>query len=281
MQKKYNKNMEEIQMKDIEDIFGFDEKFDKEFDNTIRQITIVTGSAPVSAMKGERNKYNKIYLEISAWKFIDSNKIFKGNYTLTGKVKDKQLDQLFEKLESDIIISLKVRQKDNEFFLVEIITDKENNEELEKVLKEQTKPMFYVDKILGKFILDKKTDLYIKKQKWNNTDIELMIRRYAEKKLPDIFFVANELVKKQMIWDKLIKEFAVKKLLKIKNESWLEDEEKITSEQFIQKMKLKSIVVSMKNKFEFCFDDGDIFFGHFIMVDGNLEKGPLRAEIYG
>lgn len=273
--------MEEIQMKDIEDIFGFDEKFDKEFDNTIRQITIVTGSAPVSAMKGERNKYNKIYLEISAWKFIDSNKIFKGNYTLTGKVKDKQLDQLFEKLESDIIISLKVRQKDNEFFLVEIITDKENNEELEKVLKEQTKPMFYVDKILGKFILDKKTDLYIKKQKWNNTDIELMIRRYAEKKLPDIFFVANELVKKQMIWDKLIKEFAVKKLLKIKNESWLEDEEKITSEQFIQKMKLKSIVVSMKNKFEFCFDDGDIFFGHFIMVDGNLEKGPLRAEIYG
>ena len=39
-------------------------------------------------------------------------------------------------------------------------------------------------------------------------------------------------------------------------------------------MTLESIAVYPDGKLEFWFDDGDLFFGHWMSVSGNLSDGP-------
>jgi hypothetical protein len=254
--------------------------FNAKFDEKVKEITIITENSPLGGAKGGTEKFYEIKCGITAWKYINSDNVFKGDFALTGKADFQQIKELQGKILPDSIVSLKVRQKENTFLLVEIIENKNVNEELENILKEQTKPIIYADEILGEFALNKRFNIYTGKTKWNNKAIELNIEKYNGKRLNEVFIVANELFKEQSIWDKKIKEFAADKLVKLKNKSWLEEgENEITKEQFIEKMKPESINISLKNKFEFCFDDGELFWGHGITVYGNLEKGPMKAEV--
>jgi hypothetical protein len=58
-----------------------------------------------------------------------------------------------------------------------------------------------------------------------------------------------------------------------------EDETPVTPRQFKERMTLESIAVSPNGKFEFTFDDGQLFWGHVIQVSGSLSKGPTNAHI--
>jgi hypothetical protein len=46
-------------------------------------------------------------------------------------------------------------------------------------------------------------------------------------------------------------------------------------------MKLESITVHPDGRFEFWFDDGDLFWGHSIAVRGSLAEGPTEASVEG
>lgn len=265
-------------METTSEVLEFNEKFDKE----IQKVTIVTGASGFSGSNWGEMKLWNACIGITAWKLTDSDRIFKGKYFLYSKADDEYLKELRKIILPNSIISLKVRQNGNDFLFVEIIENKETDKEMEAILAEQTKPVIYNDKILGEFTLDKRIDLYVGEIKWLGENIELDIENYTGKRLDKVFVIANELVKEEKIWDKKIKEFAAKKLLKLKNENWLEEAEKeITIEQFIEKIEINSINISLKNNFEFYLDDGDVFWGHTIVVNGNIEKGPLRANIAG
>ena len=78
------------------------------------------------------------------------------------------------------------------------------------------------------------------------------------------------------------RECAAKELLSVKNGAWLEDgEKKFTADQFKNRMTMESIKVSPNDKFELWYDDGDLFWGHSIVVYGTLKDGPQRAEMCG
>jgi hypothetical protein len=257
--------------------------FNAKFNDEIKEISIITETIPIRSVKGNNEKFYEVRLRITAWKLIDSNEIFTDdNYFVTGKANNKQIKELCEKILPDSIVSLKVRQKENAFLLVEIIDNKNITEEFKNILHNQLKPIIYKDMKLGAFTLDKRENIYTKQIKWNDQIIKLEIEKYVGKRLSNIFIIANNLLQDQIIWNKKIHEFAAHKLVKLKNRTWLdEDEPKMTNDEFIKKIQLKSIYLSLKNKFKFCFDDKDIFWGHNIIITGNLEKGPIRAEIVG
>lgn len=257
-------------------------EFNAKFDTEIKEIMIITETNPIGGAKGGNEKLYEVKAGITAWKNINSNEIFTGEYYLTCKADLDKVRELQNKVLPDTIYTLKIRQNKNAFLLVEIIENNIKDDELERILKEQIKPVIYTDETLGKFILDKRFNIYTGKIKWNNKNIEMEIEKYTGKRLTDVFIIANDLVKDQILWDKKVKEFAAEKLLKVKNKEWLEEDEKeMVKEQFIKKIKLERISVFIKNKFEFCFDDNEIFWGHSIIVYGNLEKGLIKAEVEG
>jgi hypothetical protein len=78
------------------------------------------------------------------------------------------------------------------------------------------------------------------------------------------------------------KEYAVKGLLEIKNESWLEDdEEPSTSEQFKHRMVIESIDINSDGEVSFYHNDGDLFWGHCILVTMNSDNNFIGVETVG
>lgn len=68
----------------------------------------------------------------------------------------------------------------------------------------------------------------------------------------------------------------------LKNDIWLEDDEKEMSElKFQSSMSLESLVLYTDDSYTFWYNDGDLFGGHVIIVEGNLDDGLIRAEIAG
>lgn len=86
---------------------------------------------------------------------------------------------------------------------------------------------------------------------------------------------------RQESFEALAKEFATKELLKTKNESWLEEGEKPLSEnEFVCKMQLISVCADDKG-IDMCFSDGDLFWGHDIVVSINEKGIPVFVNIEG
>lgn len=78
------------------------------------------------------------------------------------------------------------------------------------------------------------------------------------------------------------KDYAVWGLLEIKNQSWLdEDEEPLTAEQFKTCMTLESLVISSDGGVQFYYNDGDLFWGHCILIIIDSSDRFVKAEISG
>jgi hypothetical protein len=117
---------------------------------------------------------------------------------------------------------------------------------------------------------------------WNGRKIELCLPREDCADEDAFFRLAEGLCKQQKKWDRIIRDFAVKKLLPRKNNDWLgDDEQPISPAEFKRRIKLEAITLDPDGSFDFSFNDGDIFWGHIIMVQGTLKKGPTDASIEG
>lgn len=78
------------------------------------------------------------------------------------------------------------------------------------------------------------------------------------------------------------KKYAAEGLLAIKNEAWTdEDEELLTIEQFQQRITLESIAIDSAGEVSFYHHDGDLFWGHCILVTMDSEDRFVGAEIAG
>jgi hypothetical protein len=257
------------------------EIFNSKFGDEVKEITIITGTRPIVYAKVNNGNFYELSIPITAWKHLESKEIFSGgNCFLTIKTDNSKMEELSEILLPDTILSLKVKQNENLFLLLEIIANKNVSNKFNKILQKQLQPVTCVEKILGKFTLDKKRSVYTNIILWNDHSITLEIEESAGQRLANAFIIARKLVQDQAEWHKKVVEFAARKLVKVKNKQWLDtDEAAIKGDVFMHKIKLKSIYVSLIDQFKFNFDDGDIFWGHPIIVIGNLEKGPMRAEI--
>ena len=83
-------------------------------------------------------------------------------------------------------------------------------------------------------------------------------------------------------WASKVNDYAAGQLLELKNDNWLdEDESAISREDFLGRMQLNSITVHPEGEFEFWHDDGDLFWGHSILVSGSFTDGITHADIAG
>jgi hypothetical protein len=80
--------------------------------------------------------------------------------------------------------------------------------------------------------------------------------------------------------DERAKRFAAEKLLRVYNDSWNEGED-IAESEFTERIALESLTTYPDRSAELCYDDGDLFWGHIIIV--SVEEGPrfVDASIAG
>lgn len=156
------------------------------------------------------------------------------------------------------------------------------DEELKAIVTELQKPVVFSHDLFGDLVLDRSIDWFEAEAKWNGEQIRVTLPNDDETPDENAIETAEILWSNQAKWKERIEQYAVKELLELKNGTWLQDDEsEFTAEEFIATMTLTSVSISSDGKFEFWYDDGDLFWGHSIMVSGNLKDGPTDAGIHG
>ena len=96
----------------------------------------------------------------------------------------------------------------------------------------------------------------------------------------------EEFCKNRNEWDKKIRAHAAEYLIDnaiewINADNYEDEEIELTKEEFAERIGIESVEVNADGSFTLMFDDDDIFAGHVVVVDGNIEDGPDSAYIEG
>ncbi|MDP1911968.1 DUF2262 domain-containing protein [Brevundimonas sp.] len=117
---------------------------------------------------------------------------------------------------------------------------------------------------------------WVGEAKWLGKDCALSIDQL------DDLAVAHALWGDQQRWTMNAINFATERLLVLKNNEWLgEEEEQISPTEFGDRLSLTSISIEAGGDFILDFDDGNLFWGHTITVEGSLPDGLTDAGLAG
>jgi hypothetical protein len=135
---------------------------------------------------------------------------------------------------------------------------------------------------LGLLRYNNKYDCYEGQITLQQVSISFSFVKDDESEIELILDSINRFVDHLGIYTENAKNYAVEKLLELKNETWLdEDEEPLTPEQFKIRMILESIDISSKGDVAFFYNDGDLFFGHCILIKMDSNNRFIDSEIAG
>jgi hypothetical protein len=238
-----------------------------------------------SKLKGEEQWTVRFKLE--NWKYLEEGLLKNKNLTVQRTVTEEQLSEFRDVIDPYTPYHLKVKIVENselsgaQAYLEDLIS-KSDDEELLALATELQKPVTFNDELLGKFTLDRTVDWFESETIWDKETIHLNLTVDERGNESASLKIAKKLWEDQEVWSEKIIDFAVKKLLDLKNDTWLdEDESELTAVQFIERMTLEAIAVYPDGKFEFWHNDGDLFWGHSIQISGNINDGPTDADIPG
>jgi hypothetical protein len=202
---------------------------------------------------------------------------------------DEKLQSSMDLIDPFMILRLRVHlesSKDGlgrrQASLVKLLGETRSDKELNLRADEMQKPVTIDHSFFGTFTLDRALNWYETTAKWNGKKAKLYLPREDCTDEDKLFRMAEAIWKKQRTWDKQARDLAVKKLLPLKNDLWLGDDEKeFSANQFKKRMALESVSIDRKGVIEFTYADGNLFWGHVIQVGGNLKKGLTYANIAG
>lgn len=143
-------------------------------------------------------------------------------------------------------------------------------------------PMIVHSPRFGDLTLERRSHCFEGSAQWNGITIQISFQADEQLDISKPMATAEQLWDRQDDWQEQGQAFAVEQLLSTKNDYWLnEDEEPLNSTDFKSRMTLESITVLSDGRFEFLFDDGELFAGHYILVSGSVAGGFSDAFFEG
>jgi len=136
---------------------------------------------------------------------------------------------------------------------------------------------------LKDFQYDSKQDWYGSKFQINGISTEVYLYAEETKNIE----ILNDRLNNAVSWFEnnyeTIRDYCADNLLELYNEDWRDpEEEKITTEEFKDKLELESIAIDDDGGLEISFRDGDLFGGHWLVVYTDSEyKFDCDVEIAG
>ena len=117
---------------------------------------------------------------------------------------------------------------------------------------------------------------------WNNNEIAIRLEITQSDQLTDEKETCLELLNNQKQWTEKVENFFVPTMLEDLNENWLEEGEATWDEKkFRSQLRLESLTVDANGAFAFWYGTGNMYGGHWIVVSGTIEKGPIGIDTPG
>lgn len=278
--------------------------FEEKFDSTIKEVTVLT-EAGTGAGRGGKDKMWTAHVTVLAMINTETDELMEGKRRLTWLMTDEQCnskEKIFG-LEAESIYRLKVQESlafTNPFnkevipqgarYLVREVVERNcSDSRLEEIRKKYQLPVTLHPKGCSELLLDKSLGMFSGDGVWNGCEctVHFDIDHEGAENAKEALLTWDRLQADCDEWDRKARSYAAKELVDTAND-WLldgaeEDEEveEITEEVFAKRMVLSEICISIEGDFEIYYDDDDMFWGHVIIVSGNIENGFDDATIAG
>lgn len=245
-----------------------------------------TGVIAASGAGGSQSQGEISWLfsaEFSAWKVPDGH-VQQREMQLLREVTHEELQKWMESFQAYDVLRLRARIIDEPekcCALVESVLGKGTDTELEEIAAQLQKPVTLDVPELGTLTLVRRVNWFSGQIPWGNASVQLNLDMADADEADELIATARKIWKMQDEWERRTKEYAASQLLQLKNDSWLdEDEAEVTSQEFRERMVLESMTIHAAD-LEFYFQDGDLFWGHAILVNATHDGKLLDAGICG
>ena len=240
----------------------------------------VHASGPAGMTGGQDGKWT-FKFELEPWR-VSGGPLHGSRLRVRRRVSDGEWHRLMDHISPYDLLEILARGSGDGVELIKIVGAADSDEELRKRAKKLQEPVTIDDRDFGTLTLDRRVDWYEGEVLWCGSKVTLAAETDQNGNPASALEVARTLCLAQTTWDLRIRDYAVRSLLALKNESWLDEgEEPVTEATFRQEMKLDSITVALGGRFEFWHEARDLFGGHSIHIQGNLADGPTNADIPG
>jgi hypothetical protein len=246
----------------------------------------ISGVVGASGAGGGKSQVETSWLfsaDFSAWKSADGQ-VQQREMQLLRQVSHDELKTLMDLFHAYDVLRLRARiivDSEKCCALVETVLGKNSDNELEEIAAQLQKPVTLNVPELGTLTLDRRVNWFSGDIPWRSAHVQLNLDMNDAQSANDLTAMAQTIWKNQNAWEGRTKEYAAVRLLPLKNESWLdEDEDEVTARVFCERMVLESVTVHAAD-LEFYFRDGDLFWGHTILVSATHDGELIDAEICG
>ncbi len=269
-------------------------KFESQFEESVLTLTILTSGSDSSAGKAGKEVLWTASQNIIAYIDDESRRLTEAEGRLEWLAEDSQRSDWIYDLKAKSIYRVRVRRKklpafEHYFQLLEVLDRDVSSSVLDEVLKQYEKPIIITDQELGEFEYNKELHLFDGCINWLGEEASVCLDESAADKDElseyESLKTLRLLVRDAVEWDKKLRTFAAKKLVELAND-WLQDSDEedpdpITEESFASRISISELSVSEDGGFEAYYYDDDMFWGHIIIIDGNINGELSDAYIAG
>lgn len=271
--------------------------FEKKFEEKVKDILVLTDDSHVGACGMGKGIWKPVR-DFLAYVDLETGEVKEGKGRIEWLAEEKDKGDWIYHLGQEKIYHLQVRElKDktvpqgklpwlsNTFLLVRVVERDVSNAALADILAEYKKPVVIEDEQCGTFSLERQFSWFSGEVDWLGEDCNVSLEtdeeggKTAEKALKSFHKIYEDLEN----WDQKFKEFAAEKLTDLAND-WLEEDgevKEITKEDFAERIWISEMTITPDGNFEAYYFDDDLFWGHIIIVSGNITTGLEDAVIAG
>lgn len=241
--------------------------------------------SPVSQGGWVRKEFHTHRFDVVAWRYENQAEIYHSKVLIMRPVEANA--SYLREIPPYTVVKLKVwlcedlsRAICKEVYLLE-----NQGTIFEPIALELMKPIEKETALFGTLVFDKSIEWFEGNAFWQNESVRVYLSTDKFGNIDQALEVAEKLWKEQTEWNTKIKNYVIEEMLPTKNDYWLgiedEMEQELTPIEFINRIKLESIHFENNGNFTFWYDDGWLFLGHSIAVEGNITSGLTEANMHG
>lgn len=186
----------------------------------------------------------------------------------------------------------------NCYMVVDLVEENVSEPRLDAIKEHLVKPVIIEDKTLGTFQLNRHFSWFEGSINWleKKCDVSLYTDEEDGETAEKSFAVLRKLYENLQDWDDKFRKYAAEELTELANEWYDDDDESkyededfdededeifITEEDFIKRISIGELVISADGNLTLYYNDDDMFYGHTIEIDANINGEIRSADIAG